>query len=545
MHAPAVALAWEFWWRHRWGLIGVGVLVAGFAAACAASPFEQNTAMVHSIWFVIGLLYAVSVFSYGFEARMEAAESGFPVRHYTLPVRTSVLVGWPMIQGMAVAVALWLAWEHLVLRPSKIETPAWWPAILAAIVATGQAILWFPFGVPWLRILVGCAVLSALARTSAIYDALAPSLSVPREWVTDPDNRNGVIIGIAAMFVPVAFLVARLGVGWARRGDSPDWLRVWQPLRRSAEPQRERAPFASALRAQAWYDWRLRGRGFVMTVVAIIAVVVGLAFVFGSGSRSDYGLIFLFIPVLIATFWGSQMGSPGESFRSTALTAFAATRPMADAVMVAAKLRAATRTAVVAWLVVAGLTAGWFALTDGFDKMQLAWEGTVAKVGLAHARGILVLWSAALVLGTWRALVVNLWVGLCGRTWMVSAHMILIALVGLQLLAQWAFTMSDLTRRGWFEAALPWMLGGVVALKFALAGWAISASRRRGLLSAGTAGKLVGLWCLAAALLFALLAWLVPTDMVETRWLAFAVVLFLPLGRLLAAPLALAWNRHR
>src|SRR5581483_7958739 len=184
MYAPAVALAWEFWWRHRWGLLGVGVLVAGFAAACAAAPFEPNTAMVHSIWFVIGLLYAVSVFSYGFEARMEAAESGFPVRYFTLPVRTSVLVGWPMIQGMAVAVGLWLAWEHLVLRPSHIETPAWWPAILAAIVATGQALVWFPFGLPWLRILVGCAVLSALARTSAIYDALAPSLSIPKEWVT-------------------------------------------------------------------------------------------------------------------------------------------------------------------------------------------------------------------------------------------------------------------------------------------------------------------------------------------------------------------------
>src|SRR4029079_13598018 len=130
---------------------------------------------------------------------------------------------------------------------------------------------------------------------------------------------------------------------------------------------------------------------------------------------------------------------------STALTAFVATRPMNAAVMVAAKLRAATRAAVTTWLVVAGLTVGWFALTDGFDRMQLTWEGAERKYGAARATGALVLWAVALVLGTWRALVVNLWVGLRGLTWMVPGHMILITLVGLQLLVGWAFSLSRVT----------------------------------------------------------------------------------------------------
>jgi hypothetical protein len=546
MHSPAVALASDFWWRHRWGLAAVVGVVLAFAAVRAAYPFERTTAMVHSIWFVIGLCYAIGVFAYGFEARLEAAESGFPVRLFLLPVRTSVLVGWPMLQGVVVAVALWMGWEHAVLRPSRVEVPAWWPAVLAAVVACGQALLWCPFGLPWLRLLVGCIMLSFLIRAPAVYAALAPSFGVSEGWARNPQHRDAVLTAFGVLLVPVAFLVARVGVGMARRGDSPDWLRIWQPPGRSAGARPERRPFASAAQAQAWYEWRLRGRGFVVTVAVVVAALAALALSLEhSSNRADFGLVFLFIPPLIATFWGSQMGSPGESIRSSALTTFAATRPLDDSALAAAKLRAATRAAVVAWLMVLGMTAAWFAITDGFEKMKLAWEGSVQKYGSTRATGVLVLWAAALVLGTWRALVANLWVGLSGRTWMVPAHMILVALVGLQLLAEWAFSNSGVARSEWFYEALPWILGGVVVLKFALAGWALRASHRRGQLKYDTAAKLVAGWVAGAVGLFALLAWLVPSSVVPVERLAVGVVLLLPLARLAAAPAALAWNRHR
>jgi hypothetical protein len=48
-----------------------------------------------------------------------------------------------------------------------------------------------------------------------------------------------------------------------------------------------------------------------------------------------------------------------------------------------------------------------------------------------------------------------------------------------------------------------------------------------------------------AAGLFALLAWLVPSGLVRVGYLALGVALVVPLTRLLVAPLALAWNRHR
>ena len=45
--------------------------------------------------------------------------------------------------------------------------------------------------------------------------------------------------------------------------------------------------------------------------------------------------------------------------------------------------------------------------------------------------------------------------------------------------------------------------------------------------------------------LVALLAWLVPEGVLPLYGLALTAVLTVPLARLAAAPLALAWNRHR
>jgi hypothetical protein len=52
-------------------------------------------------------------------------------------------------------------------------------------------------------------------------------------------------------------------------------------------------------------------------------------------------------------------------------------------------------------------------------------------------------------------------------------------------------------------------------------------------------------WLLLASALFGLLACAVPTDVVPLHYLAFVVMLSLPMTRLSASPLVLAWNRHR
>jgi hypothetical protein len=539
MRSPAVALAWEFWGRHRWGLAGVVALVTGFAAYCAAVPVSRQSASGSSIWFLIALCYVIGVFAYGFEARLETADSGFPARLFVLPVRTSVLVGWPMLQGIAAAVLLWLAWDTLVLRPCGITTPAWWAVMLAAAVATSQALVWLPFGLPWLRIVVLVAALIAMVRAPAI-------LALVGGPFTTLGTEGSALSLCAATLILSAFLLARAGVARARRGDSPDWTWVVRSPRVAGGSGRERLPFASAMQAQVWFEWRLRGRGFVVTVTIVVAVLMAVGLLLERRStRADLGLIFLLMPPLIAAYWGSVMGSPGESIRSTALTAFAATRPLDNASLVVAKFRAATRAAAVTWAVVLAATAGWLALTAEYDKLSLAWEASVERHGAERVIGFCVLLLVGLVLGTWRALVANLWVGLTGRAWMVPAQTIVMSLLVLYGLAEWVHWDSDPARRARLLEWLPRVAAAVVVVKLLVAGWLLRVLCGRGKVEAITAGRLLGGWVLAAITLFALLVWVVPSGLVPVYGLALGVILFLPLARLAVAPLALAWNRHR
>jgi hypothetical protein len=56
---------------------------------------------------------------------------------------------------------------------------------------------------------------------------------------------------------------------------------------------------------------------------------------------------------------------------------------------------------------------------------------------------------------------------------------------------------------------------------------------------------LAGLWLLTAGGVIGLCVWLAPAPYLPVLYAGLAVVWFLPFTRLVAAPLALGWNRHR
>jgi hypothetical protein len=53
------------------------------------------------------------------------------------------------------------------------------------------------------------------------------------------------------------------------------------------------------------------------------------------------------------------------------------------------------------------------------------------------------------------------------------------------------------------------------------------------------------LWCVAVLALYSVLVWLLDTPHIPHYVLMLVAILAIPLARLSAAPLALAWNRHR
>ena len=52
-------------------------------------------------------------------------------------------------------------------------------------------------------------------------------------------------------------------------------------------------------------------------------------------------------------------------------------------------------------------------------------------------------------------------------------------------------------------------------------------------------------WDVLVFSLYGLLVWIVPELLIQRSFLALLAILAIPLVRLSAAPLALAWNRHR
>src|SRR5262249_1995163 len=149
MRFPAQAIAWELWWRHRWGLslallYGVAVvlflqlvppeaLARSIGEAVLAEALAQQSITVPELKLLLGnflmlplvaaLLHQLVVFVYGIQANVSTKESNYPGRMFTLPVRTVMLVTWPMLYG-AIAVALTTsAIVGGVQRPCGVELP--------------------------------------------------------------------------------------------------------------------------------------------------------------------------------------------------------------------------------------------------------------------------------------------------------------------------------------------------------------------------------------------------------------------------------------
>src|SRR5206468_10967588 len=140
-------------------------------------------------------------------------QSMYPARMFTLPLSNAALVGWPMLYGAMAMVTLWVLTRSLSVWPSELSIPYVWPATLVvSLVMWTQALVWMPYGLPGLRVVVSVFVLWAI---DAIL-LLALQFKAP-EWA---------VVAITAPQIPVAYAVGRVAVARARRGVVPNW---WFP----------------------------------------------------------------------------------------------------------------------------------------------------------------------------------------------------------------------------------------------------------------------------------------------------------------------------
>lgn len=536
VRGAARAFGWEFSRRYRLAFIALGVYLAAFLVVKwfllgpeARIRFDPPNGLAAFIVVpaTITFFFFVGVFTFGLSGDLAARESIFPARMFTLPVRTAELAGWPMLYGVAAAALTWaitVAFAHWA-GGGDVGLPKVWPGFMLAMwLAWMQALMWMPYGLRNLRVVVA---VSWLVVVDAIVLAAAYS-----------GASEGVMVAILAPQLPLAYLVARHAVARARSGHVPDWSLRFAAVA-TGESRRIGERFASAARAQTWFEWRRHGWTLPLITAAVVACELLLLFVPDRQTDANVFLVLFFValtPPLMAPFAAPALATS---------SVHALTRPMSSASLIAAKLRMTAWSTFATWAAVAVLTTLALVLSGTLpivvERLRILIEATERVRGTA----LILLVLAALVVATWKNLVLSLAIGLTGREWLTKsvALLVFVLLVAAGPLA-YAFARSRTAQLFVWEY-LPWLLASLACVKAALACWvAIGLHRRRVL---GDRGLLIAAacWFGVVVLLCGLLRWLAASPIFPFYFLAAIAVLFVPFTRLAAAPLALAWSRHR
>jgi len=525
-------------------MLGYFCAAAALSAVLPTQPLAPSAAMVLFSAITMPLLSFVAIillgmFCFGFDADLNARESCFPTNLFTLPVGTGELVGWPLAFGMAAAGLMWVFCAWFILRPWMgpwgMTVPLWWPAMCAAAgLAWMQALLWWPYGLPGVRIVLATAVFAEFAYGvgRSVYSSAS----------------EGKLLAIYAGLAAVAWVGAYVGVRRARRGEVPNWLGLFRPFHRLAAClPRSRRPFASAAGAQVWFEWRCTGNSLPVMTGLVLPIALSPLALLGKNEvipTANTLLGALAIPVFLGGIAGVTTSRDRSlSKEQHGLAPFTATLPMSTAGMVGARLKSAALSVLATWALVAVVVPLALVLTGTDDEVAGWWHQALRTLRPIEVIAALVAVGVLLPLWTWKRHVDSLLVELAGRKWVT--HVALSATVGGTIAL--GFGGAWIYHHPANETLLmvfPWLLGVTVLAKLLMAGLAVRQARR-GLLP----GRAVACWAagelLLAAVLFGLLVLSVPEEPLFWYYLACGILWCLPMARLAAAPLALAWNRHR
>lgn len=545
MRSAALAIGWEFRRRHVWPLVAIGVYLVVLAVIrlLGLGPAEiirlvppDGRAAVLIAPLATTYSYFLAVFSFGFAGDLTARQSIFPARMFALPVRTAALVGWPMLYGTGTVAFLVLAATLLARWPWGVEVPLILPALLAAVfLAWTQALTWMPYGLPGLRVIVTVlwlASLDAIVTLAIHYNASEP-----------------LMIAILMPQLPLAYLVARSAVARARRGDVPDWRGMFARAVSLADILRvQRDHFTSPGRAQLWFEWRRHGRSLPGMVAILLPFELALLWLARDApALADLILVIVLLtPPFVAAFAATTFSNANPLARdSYGVSPFVATRPLSSAALIAAKLKMAIRSTLAAWLLVVVAVPLALSWSDTWPAVIQWVDRTIELVGMPRAIVFALLMFSGLMASTWKQLVQSMYIGLTGRAWIIRSSMLfaLTVIVIIGPVAQWID--EDVRARAALWDALPSILAVLACLKILAAAWVASRLSESRLLSNRTLVSGAIAWVVAVLALYGLLAWLVSGPLIPRSFLITIAILAVPLARLSAAPLALAWNRHR
>jgi hypothetical protein len=258
-------------------------------------------------------------------------------------------------------------------------------------------------------------------------------------------------------------------------------------------------------------------------------------------------LALVILPTAMAVGAGSVLGNTHPSTRKSSLMPpFIAARPVTSAEMLAVKFKVAVWSTLITWgmvWLVMGITLPFSPTREVLARSL----GRVFETQGAKGWGVILLFIFGPLLVSWKMLVNQLSVVLCGRNWVIMPVSMILP-VGVPILAVCAGELMERpeTSRKVLLDVTPWVLAVALALKLLGSMLVVRTLRRRDLVARRTVVRIAVAWVIAAGFLVGLALWLMPAE-VYPPWAAGcgAVLIGLPLVRLSLTPLMLDWNRHR
>jgi hypothetical protein len=538
MNAPA-AIAWEFRQRHRRGLIALLASILALGAIRIAVLTTHARPELSDLTFVMlvplpvtaAFLYLLAVFTFGISGDLAARESMYPPRMFTLPVSTAALAGWPMLYGCASMIAVWLAMRIAIIFPAGSHVPKYWPALFAAsLLAWTQALTWMPYPFRGMRIVISIGLLVSI--DVVVFTALE----------TKPAESTMFLL--LSPLVPLAYVTALSAVARARRSDVPEW----RGAERAAPAFTASADFRSQAHAQLWFEWRQFGRTLPLLVAIVLPAGLSLLFLFRQTAVIVVEIVVasLLVPPFMAAFVAATVGkTSANASESYGITPFLATRPVEDRSLVLAKWQAALLSTLVTWVIVALAIPIVVVWSDATKPIVDIARDADAALGAPRAIVLGLLILTALVASTWKQLVQGLCIAMSGRDGAVKgiAFATLVALTAAFVALGWILNSRYRMAVAW--EAIPWLMVIFVALKLVLVIEVMRRGAGRGLFT--RAQLILGaiVWDVCVFAVYGVLAFVLPEILVRRHILLLVAMLFVPLGRLAATPLAVARNRHR
>lgn len=286
-----------------------------------------------------------------------------------------------------------------------------------------------------------------------------------------------------------------------------------------------------------------------MLVGMVVPFELSVLFISGYGSQwfvFEVLTAVLLTPILMAAFAAATVSKANPFARDVyGVSPFNATKPVTSAAMIAAKLKMAVWSTLAAWLILLVAIAIGFTWS-GADSVLRGWaDRFVDRVGLARAIVAALLVLGGLISLTWTMLVQGLYIGLTGRQWLVRT-------IGIATLVFFMAIGPVFESIAESNTAIAWLWDNwtifpaiLVVLKITAAIVIARRLSRSGLISDRAIAAGAAAWAVTVFVLYGVFVWWADTPMLPRYVFLLIAILAVPLARISAAPLALAWNRHR